>query len=171
MLVRSATPPSVFDTWSDPLLVSVNTAEPLSDAGREAFALALADTGVIITVCMSAVAFPEFPRAMLSESAVSVAEVIVVFVLVWSTKAVHHASPCRLVFDPTCAEVDVTALGGSDVAFAVALITNCGDDELPEFTMNVRRSMIACAVAEALTFAFCCMFAVMLPEEMVASYC
>ena len=169
--VKSATPCSVFDDCSDPLLDRVNTSEPLRVAGNEEVTLVLEEIGVIITVWMSAVAFPLFCTWRSNEFAVSVAEVIVAFVLVSSTKAVHHVCPSRLVFDPTLTEVDVTALGGSAVAFAVALIMNCGDVEFPELMTKVLRSMIACAVPEALTCVFCCICAVMLPEEIVATYC
>ena len=119
---------------------------------------------------MSAVAFPLFWTWISSEFAVRVAEVIVAFVLVSSTNTVHQDCPCKLVFDPTLTEADVTALGGSLVAFAVALIMNWGDVEFPELMMKVLRSMIACAVLDAVTWAFCCICAVMVPEEIVATY-
>ena len=168
-LLRRAAPSSVFDCCIDPLLETVNTAEPERDAGRAAVVFASAETGVMITVCTSADAFPEFFSARFSEVFVRVADETTIFVLVWSTKAVHQAWPCRLVLVPTLREDDTTALGGSAVAFAEALIMNCGEDEFPELITSVLKSMIASLAAVLLTVASCCIVALIVPAAIAAA--
>ena len=123
-LVRRATSCSVFDSCIEPLLESVNTAEPVSESGSEAEALPVAEIGVTMTVWTFAEALPVFFNTRLREPLVRVAEVMTTLLLVWSTNAVHQACPLRVVFAPTWSDADVTTLGGSAVAFALALIMN-----------------------------------------------
>src|SRR5579863_5082720 len=123
-----------------------------------------------MTSWASALALPVLCRLTETEVAVRTTSELT-SVLVWVMNVDHQAFPDRSAVPPSWRESDKSAWGGTAVATAVALNTNCGCELLPVFIMKLLRSTTAAALAESLTWTLLCDWAVKVVEATVATYC